>query len=156
MWTQHYPLLEWLSFQFIFLLSEMSIFFNVEDNGILVECSLRMLNVVNGGAQCMYTANSDLGLSACIQPCSSGARAKHVTTTKPAVSYVLSRLSVQASYHHLSTQLGLKVILRQWTPRSAPPSRPQCWNTHSSNKSQVSGYRYTPLHENTFCHNASE
>ena len=65
------------------------------------------------------------------------ARAKHVTTTKPAVSYVLSRLSAQASYHHLSTQLGLKVIPRQWTPRSAPPSRPQCWNTRS-NKSQVS------------------
>ena len=44
------------------------------------------------------------------------ARAKHVTTTKPAVSYVLSRLSAQASYHHLSTRLGLKVIPRQWTP----------------------------------------
>ena len=55
----------------------------------------------------------------------SGAHAKHVTMAKPAVSYVLSRLSTQASYHHLSTRLGLKVILHQWTPRSALPSQPE-------------------------------
>ena len=79
---------------------------------------------MKGGAQCMHAA-------------SSGARAKHVTTTKSATSYMLSRLSAQASYHHLLMRLGLKVILRQWTLRSAPPSWPQCWNTRS-NKSQVS------------------
>jgi len=50
--------------------------------------------------------------------------------------YIL-RLSAQASYNHLSTRLGPKAILRQWTPTSATPSWSQCRNT-CNNKSQVS------------------
>ena len=48
-----------------------------------------------------------------------------MTKTKPTVSYVLSRLSAQASYHHPSTRLGPKVILYQWALRLAPPSQPE-------------------------------
>ena len=38
-------------------------------------------------------------------------------------AHAQSRLSVQASYHHLSMQFCPKVVLHQSIPRSAPPSQ---------------------------------
>ena len=98
------------------------------------KCSLRTLT--EGGAHCIHAA-------------SSGACVKDMTMTKPTVSYVLSRMSVQAKYHHLSTQLGRKFVLYTSMGSQISAAQPASMPEHSNN-SQVSciiRYSSTPCHK---------
>ena len=97
------------------------------------KCSLKTLT--EGGTHCIHAA-------------SSGACAKDMTMAKPTVSYVLSRMSVQARYHHLSTQLGCKFVLYTSMGSQVSAAQPASMLEHSNN-SQVSCIsKYSLPHEN--------
>ena len=100
-------------------------------------CSLKTLNIVNGGRATVHVP-------------SSGACAKACGNDKPIIiSYVLCILVSMLSVHQLGTicpsplyrLIILCVSKRQWSSRSVPRSRSQC-QKRCSNKRQISGRHY--------------